>query len=100
MSSRKLEWSDDAERDLRGNSRFTRNHWGSGQRDQYLKRVSRAIVQLAQYPDLGQSRDEISPGLRTLPVVQHVIYYRVTEEAIRILRILHAHMDASAYFVS
>jgi toxin ParE1/3/4 len=55
---------------------------------------------LTQFPDLGQRKDDISPGLRARPVGQHMISYRVTDEVIRVLRVLHVRMDAEHQFAS
>ncbi len=56
--------------------------------------------QLTRFPDLGQNRDSIAPGLRARLVEQHVIYFRVADQAIQVLRVLHVRMDAADQFQS
>jgi len=42
---------------------------------------------------MGKARPDLG-GCRFLPVAQHVIYYRVRDDAIEVVRVLHATMDA------
>jgi plasmid stabilization system protein ParE len=50
---------------------------------------------LGVFPELGRPRHDVGPGCRSLPVGQHVIWYRIEKGTVRILRILHARMDAT-----
>ncbi len=99
-SSRRLDLAKDAERDVRGILRFTRTAWGERQRAVYAQQIADALEQLTRFPDLGERRDQISAGLRARPVEQHVIYYRITDQAIMVLRVLHVRMDVAAQFES
>jgi toxin ParE1/3/4 len=54
--------------------------------------------ELTRFPNLGRARNDISRGLRGRPVQAHVIYYRVDDEAVTIIRILHGKMDAARQF--
>ncbi len=53
---------------------------------------------LADFPGIGRDRSEFSPGLRSLPVGNYVIYYRRAEDGIQVMRVLHGAMDAEAEF--
>jgi toxin ParE1/3/4 len=92
-SSRRLEFSKDADLDLRSILRYTNRTWGSEQRDRYADRLIEAMHELLVHPQIGPAQDAIAPGLRSRRVGQHVIYYRVLAESIRIVRILHARMS-------
>jgi putative addiction module CopG family antidote len=48
---------------------------------------------LAQFPELGRSRPEIAPNLRSTLVRPYVIFYRVEGDVVQILRILHGRQD-------
>jgi toxin ParE1/3/4 len=48
---------------------------------------------LAQFPEIGRSRPEIAPGLRSTLVHPYVIFYRLEEEVVQIVRILHGERD-------
>jgi toxin ParE1/3/4 len=43
-------------------------------------------------PDIGRTRDEISPGMRRLESGRHVVYFREASAGVRIVRILHQRM--------
>ncbi len=42
---------------------------------------------------MGRERPEIKPGYRSIAEGKHVIFYRVGDSGIEILRILHERMD-------
>src|SRR5262245_21954880 len=48
---------------------------------------------LGTVPALGSPRDDIRPGLRCVVVQRYVLFYRVTEQAVEVLRILHGSRD-------
>ncbi len=48
---------------------------------------------LSQFPEIGRSRPEIAPNLRSTLVRSYVIFYRAEGDAVQILRILHGKMD-------
>ena len=72
--------------------------WGRTQRDRYKARIDRALWDLPRFPNLGRARDELLPGLRSHPVGQHVVFYRVTDDEIIISRIIHGRRDIDAVF--
>ena len=49
---------------------------------------------LAQYPELGRSREELFPKLRSFPASSYVIFYRVAIDEIQVIRVLHGSRDA------
>jgi toxin ParE1/3/4 len=46
-----------------------------------------------RFPNMGQNRDDLGPGLRCFVVSPFVIFYRPVEGTIEILRILHGARD-------
>lgn len=48
---------------------------------------------LAQFPEIGRTRPEIAPGLRSTLVNPYVIFYRLEGDDVQILRILHGKQD-------
>lgn len=44
---------------------------------------------LATRPRLGRSRPEIAPTLRSLPVGNYVVFYRIERDVVQIARVLH-----------
>lgn len=83
-----------AERDLEGIWRYTANKWGVSQANRYIDVVTASFPKLAKTPKTAPSCDYIQPGYRRCFVEQHTIYFRITQEGISIIRILHQRMDA------
>jgi len=48
---------------------------------------------LSAYPRIGRRRDNLRPGLRSYPVGDYVIFYRVRHRDVIILRVLHGRRD-------
>jgi len=46
-----------------------------------------------QFPLLGRAREELAPGLRSVAIERYVLFYRVSETAVTIVRILHGARD-------
>jgi toxin ParE1/3/4 len=98
MSSRRLDLTDAAERDIRGILRFSRGRWGPERGETYGRRLADALQRLQLFPERGRRADRFAPGLRAHTVGQHVVYYLVNDEAVTIVRVLHERMDAEAVF--
>ncbi len=47
----------------------------------------------AQFPETGQSREDLVAGLRSFPVSPYVVFFRRAEETIEVLRVLHGRRD-------
>jgi plasmid stabilization system protein ParE len=58
-------------------------------------RWSDAWRQIAEYPYSGIAREDIAPGIRRLVVGQYLTLYRVTGEAIEIIRVLYGRQRIS-----
>lgn len=54
---------------------YTEREWGEEQRMLYSRRLIDIMGMLADTPDIGRRRDDLSAGLRSYPVDSHVIYY-------------------------
>ena len=95
MSARNLpvRLTAEARRDYNDALLFTRRTWGASQKAAYRTALTRVLRELAAYPLLGRSRDELFPGCRNLNVEQHVIYYRTREREIVVIRILHVRRE-------
>ena len=56
------------------------------------------IKQLTHFPLMGRSYNHIKPSLRGLPLKGYIIFYRVSDEQIEILRIVNGHQNLSDLF--
>ena len=53
-----------------------------------------------RFPNMGQNRDELRPGLRCFIVSPYVVFYRPVEDTIEVLRVLHGARDIASIFES
>lgn len=82
-----------AREDLRAIAAYTRREWGAAQSERYLGRIRSRMSQLRTREDFGVMRPDLGRNLRSLSCEQHVIFYKLSSEAIEIVRILHQRMD-------
>lgn len=72
---------------------YSFEQWGEAQAEHYYELVTTGIHNLSNNPNLGRSCDFVSPGYRSLLVERHVIYYKINNQCIDIVRILHERMS-------
>ncbi len=82
-----------AEIDYREIGRYTQQEWGVAQRRKYLSALRLKFENIAEYPDIGISRDDIGEGIYYAPCERHMIYYTHSKQYVAIIRILHHSMD-------
>ena len=58
-----------------------------------LHRIAAAERRLTEFPEIGQARPDLAPGLRHWPVGRYLILYRIDPEAVTIVRVLHGARD-------
>ncbi|WP_374656253.1 type II toxin-antitoxin system RelE/ParE family toxin [Phenylobacterium sp.] len=61
--------------------------------DRIIYALLDAERRLAVFPESGRSRDDLQPGMRAWVVGSYVVFYRVTPDALEIVRILHGARD-------
>ncbi|MBX3593232.1 type II toxin-antitoxin system RelE/ParE family toxin [Sphingomonas sp.] len=91
--TRRIELRPRARKDLRDIADYTDARWGRTQARIYLGALADALGQIAERPDAGSDRSDVSAGLRKWRSGEHSIYYRVVEEAVVVSRIVHVRMD-------
>lgn len=83
--------------DLREIWTFTAEKWGRRKADDYLGEVRATIEILAVDHRMGLQFDSTDLTLRRALVESHAIFYRVSNDKVLILRILHQAMDAVSH---
>jgi toxin ParE1/3/4 len=63
-----------------------------------LNKLDAKFFKITQFPSLGRQRDEILPGLRSLPMDNYLILYMVIGQDVEIFRVLSGYRDLSALF--
>jgi toxin ParE1/3/4 len=94
---RPVRLSPDAQRDYDNILLDSFQTWGESQMLQYQAALDRGLIRIGDYPEIGVRRDQLLPGSRSIRVEHHVLYYRIKEDEIEIIRILHERMDASRH---
>lgn len=87
--------SERARKDLVDIWQYTLDHWSEEQAVRYYNKLMDGCEYIAINPDTaGRSYEEVRPNLRGMLCERHIIFYRiVSENKIRIVRILHGKMD-------
>ncbi|MFO1465651.1 MAG: type II toxin-antitoxin system RelE/ParE family toxin [Steroidobacteraceae bacterium] len=72
---------------------YTADRWGLDQTETYTRQLAKDIQTVADKPSRGRQCDEVRAGYRKYPSGSHVLFYRLTDDGIDIVRILHERMD-------
>jgi len=72
---------------------YTVENWSIARADRYYKLIFDEIDHICQDPTSGKVMNDIRKGYRASKVKSHLIFYRIIEETIEIIRILHERMD-------
>jgi toxin ParE1/3/4 len=89
----KLLWATKAISDLDVIRDHSLLQWGSRQTADYLRRIQAAVIAAAEAPMQTASADHYRPGYRKITVGVHIVFFRINNDAIEIVRILHSMMD-------
>lgn len=71
---------------------------GLQQSDRFLSKLEDKFAKIAQFPNIGRRRDEIIPGLRSLPIDDYLILYMPIGNDVEIFRVISGYRDISALF--
>jgi toxin ParE1/3/4 len=96
--SRPPTWSPEARADLSDIWTYYAEVAGPQTADNAVRQIGGACGSIARYPLGGRARDEVRPGLRSLAVRAHVVFYRLRDGAPEIVRVLDARRDLDEPF--
>jgi toxin ParE1/3/4 len=95
---RRLVWSADAENDLFSIWRYGAERWSPTAADDHERALWYAAQWLLEKPKLGKARNELMPGMRSVFIDPHVLFYRISPKSIDIVRVPHEHEDIETIF--
>jgi toxin ParE1/3/4 len=75
---------------------FAENSLEAG--DHFFRAFNRKCQQLVAFPNSGKSYETIRPDLRGLSLEGYVIFYRILDDGIEILRVVNGRRDFPALF--
>lgn len=93
----KVRLSPRALRDLESIWRHPRLQWGVKQADFYVDLLNAAFDNVAQTPLTAAACDHIRAGYRRRVVERHMVYFKVVDDGIVVIRVMHDRMDAGRY---
>lgn len=88
----------EAEADINDTLLYTWQRWGELQRDLYDAALEQALASLVDFPEMGRRFPRLFPGCRIRPVEHHLLYYRIMDDVIEVVRILHERTDPTRHF--
>ncbi|MFV0278710.1 MAG: type II toxin-antitoxin system RelE/ParE family toxin [Parahaliea sp.] len=86
-----------AESDLEEIWLYSFEQWGEAQADRYFDTLTHAINSLMDHPKLGKPAEQVRDDYRSLQVRHHVIYYKLHDDLVEIMRVLHEDMVPGNY---
>lgn len=63
-----------------------------------LTTINDKLNLLAEFPGLGQPREELAQSLRSFPVGKYLLFYRPVSDGIQLIRVLHGMRDLPRLF--
>jgi toxin ParE1/3/4 len=99
MAEYKLYIAPAAHDDLEAIYRYSLGRWGAAKAARYLGQLSEVLWGLASNPEVGHKRMDIRPDIRSMVVAKHVVFFRINESRVEIVRILHGRQDPGRNFV-
>ena len=93
-----VDWSPEAEQDLLAIWSYVAREASPDVADEQLRSLDRACEALAQWPHSRRGHDELFRGVRSVAVEAYVVFYRMGDSTIEIIRVLHGRRDVDAIF--
>jgi toxin ParE1/3/4 len=66
--------------------------------DAKIAMLQNKLMLLSQFPESGRRREEFPIGMRSFPAVEFIIFYRVFDDYIQIVRVLNGRRDIESIF--
>jgi toxin ParE1/3/4 len=66
--------------------------------DRFYDALKEKASKLKNFPERGAPRDDLLPDLRMLVEQKYLIFYRVEEDVVRVLRVIHGAQDLTQIF--
>lgn len=63
------------------------------QASDYLDNLKEQFWTLTEQSRIGIEREELLPDMRSFPVGSHVVFYRLQQSQVEVIRVLHSHKD-------
>jgi len=88
-----LDFTDHAVADLQNISAYTLEIWGAEQEERYLKNLYSKFSEILNDPARWRFREDLFPRCQVAAEGRHLILFRIDNDVLLIVRILHGSMD-------
>lgn len=68
--------------------------------ERLFKALNQKFYNLTQFPNLGKQYPQLDPHIRGLLVEKYIIFYRVTEIQVEIVRVVDGRQDLTKLFIT
>jgi toxin ParE1/3/4 len=93
-----IRFSESAKQDLRDIWRGLAEYSGLSFADSTLAKIESKFRLLAQFPNSGRVRDELSLGFRSYPAGDFAIFYRILDMTVEVVRVLNGRRNIDVIF--
>jgi len=77
---------------------YTEREYGFNQAVKYLTHLDLLFQKLVLNPEIGRVRNEIKQELYSISEQEHIVFYRILDNYVRIVRVLHGSKDTPKAF--
>lgn len=64
----------------------------------FIQGFNKKCQNIAQFPNIGRSYANFDPSLRGIPLDSYIIFYRVFEDSVVIVRVISGYQDLKSIF--
>ena len=89
----KFRLSPNAARSIAEFDTYTKENFGPKQAQRYLESLLDRLEYLAEHPEHGKKRDELKDGYNSYFVGSHTVYYRLEDNTLEVIDVLHQSME-------
>jgi toxin ParE1/3/4 len=99
-TERRIIWSLPAERDLVEVWNYLYREASRDIADAQARKIRDRCALLRAHPLMGRPRDKLQPGLRAVLVSPYIVFHRVMDNDVQIVRVLHERRNIEAIFAA
>lgn len=66
--------------------------------DRWIDELHDRLALWSSQPKMGTARDELGPGIRSLPTGRYVVFFEPLADGIDVIRVLHSSRDVDQIF--
>jgi toxin ParE1/3/4 len=67
--------------------------------EKFINEFEKKCKNIANFPNMGRSYDDIKLSLRGLPLAGYIIFYRIIDDGIEIIRVVSGYRDLESLFL-